>query len=178
MWVIPTPNADRCLGTFIIGPIIITSCLISNFFFREQVHIIENKQLRKCANQTCIVKINIFIYNSKTLFFADVPNVEISTTQEVYFGSKISFTSRIVSCPSPDGAEWQQSNDGNTFKSIIISKPKYYGSSCDPKSPLLIIPKVTFEDKLYYRLLVGNKIGEQYSNTVFLDVKGSTQYMN
>lgn len=88
--------------------------------------------------------------------------------------SKTMFTSRIVSCPSPDGAEWQQSNDGKTFESITISKPKYYGSSCEPKSPLLIIPNVTFEDKLYYRLLVWNTIGEQYSNTVFLDVKGGT----
>lgn len=110
----------------------------------------------------------------KHYFFADVPNVEILTEQEVYYGYNTSFTSRILSCPSPDGAEWQQSNDGETFKSIVISKPKYYGSSCDPKSPFLIIPKVTFEDKLYYRLLVWNKIGEQYSNTVFLDVKGST----
>lgn len=113
------------------------------------------------------------LYETTHYFIADVPNAEISTQQQVYFGSKTSFTSRIVSCPSPNGVEWQQSNDGETFKSINISQPKYYGSSCNPMSPLLIIPKVTFEDKLYYRLLVWNKIGEQYSNTVFLDVKGS-----
>lgn len=114
------------------------------------------------------------LYETTRFFIEDVPNAKISTEQQTYIGSETMFTSRIVSCPSPDGVEWQQSNDGKTFDSIIISKPKYYGSSCDPKSPLLIIPKVTFEDKLYYRLLVWNKIGKQYSNTVFLDVKGST----
>lgn len=116
-----------------------------------------------------------FIFYVKTqCFIADVPNAEISTEQQIYFGSETRFTSRIASCPSHYKVEWQQSHDRKTFKSIIISKPKYFGSSCNPKSPLLIIPKVTFEDKLYYRLVVWNMIGEQYSNTVFLDVKGST----
>lgn len=120
-----------------------------------------------------LLKLILSLAIQKYCFIADVPDVKISTEQEVYFGSKTSFTSRIVSCPSPDGVEWQQSNDGKTFESIIISKPKYYGSSCDLKSPLLIIPKVTFEDRLYYRLSVWNKIGKQHSDTVFLNVKGS-----
>lgn len=107
-------------------------------------------------------------------WFADVPNVEISTEQQIYFGSKTTLTSKVLSCPSPDGVEWQESNSGQTFDSIDITKPKYYGSSCNPKSPLLVMPKVTFIEKLNYRLLVWNKIGEQYSNTVFLDVIGST----
>lgn len=114
------------------------------------------------------------LYETTCYFIVDVPNAEISTEQQIYVGSETIFTSKIVACPSPDGIEWQQSNDGKTFESIIISKPKYFGSSDDPKSPLLIIPKVSFEDRLYYRLFVWNKIGEQHSNTVFLDVKGST----
>lgn len=42
-----------------------------------------------------------------------------------------------------------------------------------PASPLLKILEIGFVDKLYYRVLVGNKFGESISNTVFLGVKGS-----
>lgn len=130
----------------------------------------ESSTINHRGNYSCVV--TNAVGSVQKDFRIDFPNAEISTEQQPYIGSKTMFTSRIVSCPSPDGAEWQQSNDGKTFESITISKPKYYGSSCEPKSPLLIIPNVTFEDKLYYRLLVWNTIGEQYSNTVFLDVKG------
>lgn len=114
------------------------------------------------------------LYKSTRYFIEDVPNADISTEQQIYVGSETMLLPRIVSCPSPDGVQWQQSNDGTTFNSIDISQPKYSGSSCNPNSPLLMIPKVTLEDKLYYRLLVWNKIGEQYSNTIFLNVKYST----
>lgn len=106
-------------------------------------------------------------------FIADIPKVKISTEQQVYFGSATTLTSNIFSCPSPDGVEWQKSNDGKTYDSIYIRQSKYNGSNSKHESPLLVIPKVTFEDKLHYRLLVWNKIGEQYSNTVFLNVIGS-----
>lgn len=121
-----------------------------------------------------LITIQILLYVTTHYFIADIPNVEISTEQHIYVGFETRFTSRIVSCPSPDGVEWQQSNDGKTFESINIKQLKYYGSSCNSRSPLLKITEVTFEDKLYYRLLVWNTIGKQYSNIVFLDVKGST----
>lgn len=104
---------------------------------------------------------------------ADVPRATISTEQEVFFGSHTLLMSEISSCPSLEGAEWQTSMDGNTFCCVDISQPKYYGSSRNPELPSMVIPKVTFDDKLYYRLLVWNKIGEQFSNTVYLDVIGS-----
>uniref|UniRef100_K1QMU3 Uncharacterized protein n=1 Tax=Magallana gigas TaxID=29159 RepID=K1QMU3_MAGGI len=58
----------------------------------------------------------------------DVPNAEISTVQQ-NVGSETMLTPRIVACPSPDGVQWQQSNDGTSFNSIDISQPKYYGST-------------------------------------------------
>lgn len=103
----------------------------------------------------------------------DVPRAKISTEQEVFFGSHTFLTSEISSCPSLEGAEWQTSIDGNTFCCVDISQPKYYGSSRNPELPSMEIPKVTFDDKLYYRLLVWNKIGEQFSNTVYLNVIGN-----
>lgn len=72
--------------------------------------------------------------------------------------------------------EWQKSNDGKTFDCIKISQPKYYGSSCNPESPLLLITKVSLKDRQHYRLLLCNKIGRQYSNTVYIDATGSTVY--
>lgn len=81
-----------------------------------------------------------------------------------------------MSCPSLDGIEWQKSSDGETFSNIDLREPKHFGSSHDPVSPLLVILNVNFEDKLYYRLLAWNKIGETYSNTIYLNVTGSKYY--
>lgn len=114
------------------------------------------------------VKLQLSVYN------ADVPYAEISTEQQIFFGSKTTITSKISSCPCPDGVEWQKSNDGKTFDCINISQPTYYGSSCNPESPLLLIPKVSPKDRLYYRLQLWNKIGYQYSNAVYIDATGST----
>lgn len=103
---------------------------------------------------------------------AGVPRAEISTDSEVMFGLKTTITSAVLSCPTPDEVEWQNSNDGKTFRRIDISEPHYYGSSLSPDSPLLVIPYTTFDDMLHYRLLLWNKIGEQCSNTLYLNVTG------
>lgn len=101
-----------------------------------------------------------------------VPRAEISTDSEVMFGLKTTITSAVLSCPTPDEVEWQNSNDGKTFRRIDISEPHYYGSSLSPDSPLLVIPYTTFDDMLHYRLLLWNKIGDQCSNTLYLNVTG------
>lgn len=104
---------------------------------------------------------------------ADVPKATISSDQPVYYGSKTILNVKLSSCSSPVEVKWQKSIDGNTFSSIDISEPKYYGSSLNPESPFLVITKTTFKDMLYYRLLVWNQIGEEFSNTYCLNVIGS-----
>lgn len=71
--------------------------------------------------------------------------------------------------------KWQKSIDGDTFQELDIGETKYYGSSIDPHCPKLVIRKTTFEDTLYYRLQVWNKIGESFSNTSFIKVTGGKQ---
>lgn len=115
-----------------------------------------------------MIKKKIFVYN-----FSDIPIVNISTDSKAMFGLETKITSAVFSSPTPDGAEWQNSDDGKTFCRIDINKPRYYGSSLNPESPLLVIPYATFDDMLHYRLFVWNKIGDQYSNTLYLNVKGS-----
>lgn len=78
-----------------------------------------------------------------------------------------------MSTPSPDAVEWQKSQDGMNFKIIDIKEPKYTGSNIFPLFPLLEIPKATFDDKLFYRLKVWNKIGITVSDNVYLNVTGS-----
>lgn len=83
------------------------------------------------------------------------------------------FKSEVTSCPKLEGVEWQCSSDGNEFFRIDISTPHYHGSKQLAESPLLVISKTTFEDRLHYRLRVMNKIGRSFSNILYLDVKGS-----
>lgn len=120
---------------------------------------------------------NFFENKSKIHLFiniADVPNATILTdNSEVVFGSETKVESLVESCPKPDGVEWQKSKDGKNFLGIDINKPHYHGSSLNSESPLLLISKTVFEDVLYYRLHVWNKIGEHFSDPLFLDVKGS-----
>jgi hypothetical protein len=59
-----------------------------------------------------------------------------------------------------------------TFETIDMKHPKYFGSNTDPNNPVLLLTKATSDDKLYYRLLVWNKIGQCVSNTVHLNVTG------
>lgn len=91
----------------------------------------------------------------------------------VFFGSKATITGVVSSTPPPEQVKWLESKDGNNFHCIDTIKPNFYGSNEIPFKPLLVIPKATFDDKLYYRLLVRNKIGERLSDTVYLNVTGS-----
>lgn len=120
-----------------------------------------------------INKFNHF-YRSKisvyydTCQFLDVPKANISTEPRSFYGSYISILSQVVSCPAPDGIQWQKSIDGLKFQNIDISKAKYHGRSLNSMSPSLEMKQISFDDKLFYRLHVWNKIGERVSNTVFL----------
>lgn len=92
------------------------------------------------------------------------------------FGLRTIIKSEVFSCPTPVRAEWQNSDDGKTFRQIDTNNPHYYGSTevrKYSKSPLLVIPYTTFDDMLHYRLLVWNKIGDHFSNTLYLNVTGS-----
>lgn len=105
----------------------------------------------------------------------DVPSVNISIKSTVsFYGSKTTIKSVVLSNPSPGKVEWQRSKDGNTFDFIDIEQPKYFGSLNCFESPYLVISNTTFDDRLYYRLLVWNKIGKNVSNVVYLNVTGST----
>lgn len=106
-------------------------------------------------------------------YFLDVPSVDIEVNPTVYFGSKATITAVVSSTPPPEQVIWQKSKDENNFYCIDITKPNYYGSNDIPFKPLLVILKATFDDKLNYRLLVRNKIGESISETVHLNVTGS-----
>lgn len=103
----------------------------------------------------------------------NVPIVKIPQEQAGCFGSEITITPSILSIPSPKRANWQRSQDGIKFKLIHINDKKYVGSSDDPECPKLVISKATFDDRLYYRLLVCNEMGEGVSNTVHLNITGS-----
>lgn len=108
--------------------------------------------------------------------FLDVPSVDIQVNPTVYFGSKAIISAVVSSSPPPEQVKWQRSKDGNNFHCIDITKPNYYGSNDIPSKPLLVIPKATFDDKLYYRLLVRNKIRESISDAVCLNVTGSMTF--
>lgn len=71
--------------------------------------------------------------------------------------------------------KWLKSIDGDTFQELDIGETKYYGSIIDPHCPTLVIRKTTFEDMLYYRLQLWNKIGENFSNISFIKVTGGKQ---
>lgn len=110
--------------------------------------------------------------------FADVPKATIPKELTVCYGSETIFNPEVVSCPLPDGVQWQKSkfDDNETFECIDVNEAKYFGSCLDPESPKLVITKTTFEDMPYYRLLIWNKIGERYSNTTHLNVTGSMTF--
>lgn len=114
--------------------------------------------------------------NNISYRIADVPYVTIPAECGLlhsYRGSKTLIQPKIISCPSYNSVEWQYSSDGHMFRAIDISKPHYYGSSKNPGSPQLVIPKTTLDDMLHYRLLVWNNIGYQCSKAVYLSVTGS-----
>lgn len=104
-------------------------------------------------------------------FFTDIPCVKILVDSPVRFGSETIIKSVISSTPTPEKIEWQSSKEGILY--YCIGKPSCFGRSDIFKMPSLVIPKTTFNDKLHYRLLVWNGIGESVSNSVYLNVTGS-----
>lgn len=104
-------------------------------------------------------------------FFTEVPSVKIIVDSSVCFGSTTTIKSEVLSTPKPQKIEWQKSKDGTKF--LSTEKPILFNSTDIFTSPSYVIPKTTFTDKLYYRLLVWNEIGESVSNTVYLNVTGS-----
>lgn len=104
-------------------------------------------------------------------FFTDIPCVKILVDSPVRFGSETIIKSVISSTPTPEKIEWQSSKEGIIY--YCIGKPSCFGRLDIFKMPSLVIPKTTFNDKLHYRLLVWNGIGESVSNSVYLNVTGS-----
>lgn len=108
-----------------------------------------------------------------TIYFSpDIPKATISTESNVYLGSTTQIRSEVLSTPSISKYEWKKSVDGNAFQCIVINERNYHGSG-NLMNPLLVIKDTTFDDILYYRLLVENFIGVCVSNTVYLNVTGS-----
>lgn len=107
------------------------------------------------------------------LCLADIPRAELSVESNGFFGSKATIRCMIFSCPLPEKIQWQKSKDKRDFLTIDITAPAYIGSTDDNKSAILVIPKISFDDKLFYRILVWNKIGQNYSNIIYLNVTGS-----
>lgn len=119
------------------------------------------------------ISIQIFCYKLPVLFLADIPCAELSVEANGFYGSKATIKSMVFSCPSPEKVQWQKSQDKRVFLTIDITVPEYIGSRDVPKSAILVIPKISFDDKLFYRLVVWNKIGQNYSNIIYLNVTGS-----
>lgn len=110
--------------------------------------------------------------------FVDVPCVAIAIKSPVHFASDTTITSTVTSMPPPENAQWQKCKYENDFSELEVTKSKYFGSNVSPECPLLIIPKTTFDDTLYYRLQISNKIGVNVSNIVHLNVTGSMFFQN
>lgn len=119
-----------------------------------------------------------FFKNTGANVFSDVPRVEIVSELTICFGSKATIVSVVTSTPSPEIAVWQMSKDGIHFQSMDINDVNYIESNEHPECPVLVISKATFNDKLYYRLLMWNIIGKGVSNTVYLNVTGSMIHYN
>lgn len=108
--------------------------------------------------------------------FTDVPCIAISTKPKVHFASDTTITSIVTSNPQPEKAQWQNSKNGDDFYEMDVTKSKYFGSNVSPECPRLVIPKTTFDDMLYYRLQISNKLGVNVSNIVYLKVTGSMSF--
>lgn len=119
----------------------------------------------------CLIKVLIIAFLK--FIFADIPRVELSLESNGFFGTKSTMRSNVLSCSLPEKVQWQKSNDNRIFLPIDIRAPAYSGSTDVPKSAILVIPKMSFDDKLFYRLFVWNKIGQNYSNIIYLNVTGS-----
>lgn len=102
-----------------------------------------------------------------------VPSATIPSEISFCFGEEAKIDAVLSSFPPLEGASWQKSSDSVTFENIDIDHQKYYGSKTDPTEAVLTFTNATFDDMLYYRLHVWNKIGESVSNVVHLNVTGS-----
>lgn len=111
------------------------------------------------------------LLNNSPYYLTDVPNVKIFEVSPVCFGYETTIQSEVSSILQLDKYEWQKSKDGNDFQ--CIGEREYFGNTDILTCPIHVIPKTTFADKLYYRLLVWNGVGESVSNTIFLNVTGS-----
>lgn len=103
--------------------------------------------------------------------FPDIPSVKIFEDSSVCFGSETTIRSVISSTPPPEKIEWEKSMDEVNFSCIRYAK--YPQSTDNSTCPSIVIKKTSFDDRLFYRLLVWNAIGESVSNTVYLNVTGS-----
>lgn len=101
----------------------------------------------------------------------------MSVDRKVYFGSRTTIKAGILSTPPTEKVEWQKSKNGNDFYCINTTEEKYSGSKNflipESESAILVILRTTFDDMLFYRLMVWNRIGVNFSNTVELKVTGS-----
>lgn len=113
----------------------------------------------------------VLFLKTSTLFFTDVPSVKIFVDSPVCFGSRSTIKSEVSSTTRLEKIEWKKSEDGIDFH--CTENPIHSKSTANFTSPCYVIPKTTFNDKLYYRLLVWNENEEGDSNTVFLNVTGS-----
>ncbi|XP_056002847.1 uncharacterized protein LOC125667384 [Ostrea edulis] len=103
-----------------------------------------------------------------------LPSVSIVDDLQVAVGNPITIEVTIQSCPTPVSAIWQKRIrlDLKDFENIDINQSKYFGSKDDPENPILVIPKTTLEDGIFYRLVVSNGIGQSTSNTTYLKLIG------
>lgn len=104
--------------------------------------------------------------------------ITISISSRGSLASETIIKSSVSSCPSPTEAQWQKSNDGNTFVAIDITQPEYCESNLNPNSPSLVIASTTFAGKQFYRLRVSNIIGVSFSNTVDLKLTRGMSFVN
>lgn len=114
-------------------------------------------------NTTCIIILKI-----------DIPSVSIVGNLQVTVGNAVTIKGIIQSCPTRVSAIWQKNGklDMEDFENLDIDDSKYLGSKNDPEHPILVIPKTTHEDEIYYRLVVSNGMGQGSSNAICLELIG------
>ncbi|XP_056000008.1 uncharacterized protein LOC130048042 [Ostrea edulis] len=104
----------------------------------------------------------------------NIPSVSIVGNLQVTVGNAVTIKGIIQSCPTRVSAIWQKNGklDLEDFENLDIDDSKYLGSKNDPEHPILVIPKTTHEDEIYYRLVVSNGMGQGSSNAICLELIG------
>ncbi|XP_055999928.1 uncharacterized protein LOC125676249 isoform X2 [Ostrea edulis] len=110
----------------------------------------------------------------------NLPSVSIAEDLQVAVGNPVIIKATIQSCPTSVSAIWQKNGklDLEDFENLDIDDFKYLGSKNDPEDPILVIPKTTPEDGIYYRILVSNGMGQRSSNIICLKVIGDVPSLN